>query len=237
MLLILLSLASVEGLVFEAVNYKNNVNREINYAYDKNVSNKIEKVEMDTQQKIINQQKVIQVEKLKYNMIKNNGINIILGENPRVSWYQANTIIETLMNVKTVLKAKSNIDISIPLSLAIIKTESTFENQRENWATAKGYMQMTNIAVSSVCKDWNEPVSNYNMNNIYDNLLLGNYYFYKNLNDLRGDVESALVCYNQGYGNLWSGVVASRGDNSSYMSKVLNKSYEYEQKLYSGLDF
>jgi len=102
---------------------------------------------------------------------------------------------------------------------------------------ARGYMQMTPIAVKSVCQYWNESTGNYDMNNLHDNLLLGNYYFYNNLKDLNGDVESALVCYNQGYGNLWSGVVASRGDNSSYMVKVMNKAYEYESKLYSGLDF
>jgi hypothetical protein len=108
----------------------------------------------------------------------------------------------------------------VPKILAILTTESrTYNTKAISTASAKGLMQITPIALKSVCQDWKTNPKNYNLYDPESNLRVGIYYFLRN--ESKWGTETALVSYNQGYKNIKQAVIRSRGSETSYLTTVI----------------
>ena len=121
------------------------------------------------------------------------------------------------------------------LVFAVIKTESSFNPNAVSKAGAVGLMQITEKTAQYIAKKLG--VENYNLNNSDDNINFGCYYI-KYLYIRFKDMDTALVAYNAGEGNvsLWL-----QDENISQDGKTLNsipfkESKEYIQKIHKNFE-
>lgn len=93
-----------------------------------------------------------------------------------------------------VIKYAAEYEIDEKLILAVIKTESDFDQYALSYADCKGLMQLNDIFFKEEMKD-------FGITDIYDidsNIHLGTYYLRDCINKSNGDIKLALMMYNEG---------------------------------------
>lgn len=94
-----------------------------------------------------------------------------------------------------VVKYAAEYEIDEKLILAVIKTESDFDQYALSYADCKGLMQLNDIF-------FKEEMKEFGITDIYDidsNVHLGTYYLRDCINKSNGDIKLALMMYNEGY--------------------------------------
>lgn len=94
-----------------------------------------------------------------------------------------------------VVKYAAEYEIDEKLILAVIKTESDFDQYALSYADCKGLMQLNDIF-------FKEEMKEFGITDIYDidsNIHLGTYYLRDCINKSNGDIKLALMMYNEGY--------------------------------------
>lgn len=117
---------------------------------------------------------------------------------------------------KAVVKYSAEYEIDEKLILAVIRTESDFNQYALSYADCKGLMQLNDVF-------FKEEMEEFGITDVYDidsNIHLGTYYIRDCINKSNGDIKLALMMYNEGY----SGALQSfkKSGYSSYVQKVLS---------------
>lgn len=143
--------------------------------------------------------------------------------------YEAKRIAHTIVSVCKEYKWKYKFNIEPYELMGIISVESGFNLQVHSNMGAKGLMQITSVALDSVCQDWKESPKQFNMYSIVENVRIGAYIYGRNKAKYGRDVS--LVAYNSGYKDTFNRTKASRGITYSYLNNVLRYMNYYKNKL------
>jgi soluble lytic murein transglycosylase-like protein len=147
----------------------------------------------------------------------------------QLSKQDARTLAVTIDSITSEYETAYGFKKDIPKILAMMYVESTFNTYENSNAGARGLLQVTPSCLEQTNKwtGWH-----YTMNDMHDpesNIRVAWYYYNYDVN--RYGEDHATVAFNQGYANLSRAVTYSRGSSSSYLSKVYNMYYEYQQRL------
>ncbi len=126
-------------------------------------------------------------------------------------------------NLDIVYKYSSEYDLDPALVLAIIHAESKFEQYAVSSKGASGYMQLMEGTADWISE--NIKLENYSYDNIFDpeiNIQLGSWYI-KNLLQQFNDLNTAIVAYNAGSGNV------SRWLEEQNISKIDEENIPFEE--------
>lgn len=131
-----------------------------------------------------------------------------------------------------------------PLMLALTREESYFNPQATSIAGAKGLMQLMPATAKDIAV--RKGISNYDLLNPKQNILLGNYYFAFVKSQLNGMDISSIAAYNGGTGavNKWKQTLNYHDtdtfieqipypETKTYVKKVLRSYWNYT-RIYSG---
>lgn len=131
---------------------------------------------------------------------------------------EVETIVNHIYKVSNLLKSKYDINVKPYEIAAIIAVESGFNKFSHNKTTnAKGLMQITPICIKSVEQQTGVKINN--PFSIKENIFVGSYYY--GINKKKYGTEMALVVYNAGYKNSRKRLIVSRGNERSYLRKVI----------------
>ncbi len=152
-------------------------------------------------------------------------------------------LVYPLLFYNDVKNFASRADNNAPLMLSIVREESYFDSNARSSAGAKGLMQLMPATASEVASNYG--VSNYNLANPFDNIMLGNYYYSSIKSLLGGHDISAIAAYNGGIGsvNQWKRSIKYSDADSfveqipyletqNYVKKVLRSYWNYA-RIYS----
>ena len=153
-------------------------------------------------------------------------------------------LVYPLIYYNEIMNAADKAGNVAPLMLSIVREESYFDPKASSAAGAKGLMQLMPATASEIASK--QSISNYNLLDPGQNLLLGNYY-YAFIRSLLGDLDvSAIAAYNGGIGsvNRWKSSIYYQDTDSfieqipypetqNYVKKVLRTYWNYI-RIYNG---
>lgn len=153
-------------------------------------------------------------------------------------------LVYPLIYYNEIMNAADKAGNVAPLMLSIVREESYFDPKASSAAGAKGLMQLMPATASEIASK--QSISNYNLLDLGQNLLLGNYY-YAFIRSLLGDLDvSAIAAYNGGIGsvNRWKSSIYYQDTDSfieqipypetqNYVKKVLRTYWNYI-RIYNG---
>ena len=153
-------------------------------------------------------------------------------------------LVYPLIYYNEIMNAADKAGNVAPLMLSIVREESYFDPKASSAAGAKGLMQLMPATASEIASK--QSISNYNLLDPVQNLLLGNYY-YAFIRSLLGDLDvSAIAAYNGGIGsvNRWKSSIYYQDTDSfieqipypetqNYVKKVLRTYWNYI-RIYNG---
>ncbi len=142
---------------------------------------------------------------------------------------------------KQIVEQAVEFNLDVALVFAVVRVESRFNSMAESQAGAKGLMQITDGTGEYIAQKLN--VDEYDLFDVETNLRFGCYYL-KYLIDRFNNVETALVAYNAGEGNVAKWLLDNRysddkvtlklvpyPETREYIKKI-QKSFEKYKKLY-----
>jgi soluble lytic murein transglycosylase-like protein len=105
----------------------------------------------------------------------------------------------------------------VPLTLAVIETESKYVRKAKSQRACKGYMQLADGTAKAVAQRLN--LLTYNIYDPKDNILLGTALLKVLIDEQKGNRARALTIYNAG----WGGYIARGKKISGYAKAVLKR--------------
>lgn len=129
----------------------------------------------------------------------------------------AEVLVKEIYRTSNLLKKDYDLDVKPYEIASIIAVESGFNRKSYNkYTKATGLMQVTPICIKSVEQQTGIKIRN--PFSIRENLFVGSFYY--GINKKKYGIEMALVVYNAGYKNSQKRLIASRGNEGSYLRKV-----------------
>ena len=131
---------------------------------------------------------------------------------------------------------EENTNIDPYLILAIIKTESGFNEKAVSGKNAKGLMQIKDTTAKDVAKDNQNTTSfDYDLHNVDTNIKLGILYFNSLVKKYDGNYYLAICAYNAGMGNVdkWlnQNIVDANLNNAKENNIPFKETKKYLQKV------
>lgn len=166
-------------------------------------------------------------EKEKMNFLNKIADIIVSNSEKKVQCGEAYNYAEIIYDVTSEYETKYGFKKDIPLILAIMKTESTFDKKCTSDVGAEGLMQMTPSTFNDVKKEVS--LKDSNLYNPETNIRACYYYILENIKKI--GLEKAIVAYNQGFKKLTNAVAVSKTNPNSYLSKVLKSKSEFQSIL------
>lgn len=148
------------------------------------------------------------------------------------------TALYPLMYKDHVNKYSKTYEIDPFLVMAVIRSESSFDENATSKKDARGLMQISdktgNWAAESLL------LENYNKESLYDpetNIRIGTWYLNKLINQFQ-DIEVALAAYNAGSGNVqsWLGDKEFSQDGKTLKAIPFNETRDYISKVQKSYD-
>lgn len=154
------------------------------------------------------------------------------------------TVLYPIMHKKTINEYSQKYHLDPLLVLAVIKRESSFNEDATSNKNARGLMQISDRTGEWAAENLN--IENYNNQSLYNpeiNIRIGTWYLNKLIEQF-GDLEIALAAYNAGSGNVQAWLkdkdISEDGktlkqipfnETREYVSRV-KKSYEIYKRIY-----
>lgn len=136
---------------------------------------------------------------------------------------------------ETVVKYADYYDLDRAIVFAVINTESSFDVNAKSKAGAMGLMQITEKTADYIAKK--KCIENYDIMDIETNVNFGCYYI-KYLFNKFGDLDTALIAYNAGEGNvaIWLKDRKYSIDGKTLKTTPFRESNEYIIKIHKNFE-
>ena len=155
-------------------------------------------------------------------------------------------LVYPILYYQEIIEAADKAGTNAPLMLALTREESYFNPEAMSAVGAKGLMQLMPATAKDIAS--RHGITNYNLFNPKQNILLGNYYYAFVKSQLNGMDVSSIAAYNGGTGavNTWKSTLIYHDTDSfieqipypetkTYVKKVLRSYWNYIT-IYNGND-